>query len=134
MRPYELGDLGGHSSFLVGAAKGSKLGPYAFRFCSAHRPSVPVPEFVLNKLSVQCTGKAPGDLVFPGSEGGYLPRPKSSNGWFTRAVKAAMVQAITPHDLRHTCASLAVAAGVHISAGGGTRTLLAPKVRAPEWL
>jgi integrase len=78
--------------------------------------SVPVPEFVLNELSAQCKGKAPGDLVFGGRHGGYLPRPKSSNGWFTRAVKAAKVQAITPHDLRHTCASLAVSAGVNVLA------------------
>jgi integrase len=78
--------------------------------------SVPVPEFVLNELSVQCAGKAPGDLVFDGRNGGYLPRPKSSNGWFTRAVKAAGVQKVTPHDLRHTCASLAVSAGVNVLA------------------
>lgn len=78
--------------------------------------SVPVPEFVLNELSAQCAGKAAGDLVFPGHDGGYLPRPKSSNGWFTRAVKAAQVQPITPHDLRHTCASLAVSAGVNVLA------------------
>lgn len=78
--------------------------------------SVPVPVFVLNALSVQCKDKAPGDLVFAGRDGGYLPRPKSSNGWFTRAVKAAQVQAITPHDLRHTCASLAVSAGVNVLA------------------
>lgn len=78
--------------------------------------SVPVPEFVLNELSVQCAEKAPTDLVFPGRDGGYLPRPKSSNGWFLRAVTAAKVQAITPHDLRHTCASLSVAAGVNVLA------------------
>ena len=78
--------------------------------------SVPVPEFVLDALSTQCGGKAPGDLVFAGSAGGYLPRPKSANGWFTRAVRAAGVQAITPHDLRHTCASLAVSAGVNVLA------------------
>ncbi len=75
-----------------------------------------MPVFVLNALSVQCKDKAPGDLVFAGRDGGYLPRPKSSNGWFTRAVKAAKVQAITPHDLRHTCASLAVSAGVNVLA------------------
>lgn len=78
--------------------------------------SVPVPQFVLDELSVQCMGKAPGDLVFPGPGGGYLPRPKSSNGWFMRAVKAAGVQTVTPHDLRHTCASLAVSAGVNVLA------------------
>lgn len=78
--------------------------------------SVPVPEFVLNELSVQCGGKAPGDLVFPAKGGGYLQRPKSATGWFQAAVKAAGVQPITPHDLRHTCASLAVSAGVNVLA------------------
>jgi hypothetical protein len=56
-------------------------------------------QFVLEELSLQCRGKAPDDLVF-GDGKHYLPRPKSSNGWFTRAAKAAEVQAITPHDLR----------------------------------
>jgi integrase len=78
--------------------------------------SVPVPTFVLDELSVQCQGKAPGDLVFSGPDGGYLPRPKSSGGWFAAAVKRAGVQAITPHDLRHSCASLAISAGVNVLA------------------
>jgi integrase len=78
--------------------------------------SVPVPAFVLDELSAQCRGKTPGDLVFPARGGGYLPRPKSSNGWFIRAVRETGVQAITPHDLRHTCASLAVSAGVNVLA------------------
>jgi integrase len=77
--------------------------------------SVPVPQFVLDELSVQCAGKASGDLLFSG-RGGYLQRPKSSTGWFQAAVKKAKVQAITPHDLRHTCASLSVSAGVNVLA------------------
>jgi len=78
--------------------------------------SVPVPSFVLAELSKQCKGKALDDLVFPGRDGGYLPRPKSSGGWFASAVKRAGVQAITPHDLRHTASSLAVSAGVNVLA------------------
>ncbi len=78
--------------------------------------SVPVPAFLLDALSVQCRDKGPGDLVFGGAEGGYLPRPKSNGGWFTSAVKRAGVQTITPHDLRHTCASLAVSAGANVLA------------------
>ena len=74
--------------------------------------SVPVPGFVLDALSVQCAGKGPGELVFPGPDGAYLPRPKSNGGWFSSAVARAGVQDITPHDLRHTCVSLAVSAGV----------------------
>jgi integrase len=47
---------------------------------------------------------------------GYLPRPKSDGGWFAGAVQRAKVQKITPHDLRHTCASLAISAGVNVLA------------------
>jgi integrase len=54
--------------------------------------------------------------VAPGPGGGYLPRPKSQTGWFTAAVKRSGVQKITPHDLRHTCASLVVSAGVNVLA------------------
>ncbi|MDT5371457.1 MAG: hypothetical protein QOC62_5888 [Mycobacterium sp.] len=87
----------------VGPTKGRKI------------RSVPVPEFVLDELSVQCAGKAPGDLVFSGRNGRYLLRP-STGGWFRTAVERAGVQTITPHDLRHTCASLAVSAGVNVLA------------------
>jgi len=77
--------------------------------------SVPLPPFLLDVLSVQCRGKDPGELIF-GDGGAYLPRPKSDGGWFASAVKRAGVQAITPHDLRHTCASLAVSAGANVLA------------------
>jgi integrase len=76
--------------------------------------SVPVPAFVLEELSLLCQGKSAQDLVFTGPRGGYLPQPKTSSGWLEAAVKRAGVQRITPHDLRHTCASLAVSAGVNV--------------------
>lgn len=78
--------------------------------------SVPVPEFVLAELAPLCADKGPKDLVFPGPDGGYLPRPKSQRGWFAGAVARAKVQKITPHDLRHTAASLAISAGVNVLA------------------
>lgn len=79
---------------------------------------VPVPRFVLDELAKLCEDKAADDLVFPHPDDPekYLPRPKSVDGWFTAAVKRAGVQDITPHDLRHTCASLAVSAGVNVLA------------------
>nr|WP_256251236.1 site-specific integrase [Mycobacterium malmoense] len=77
--------------------------------------SVPVPQFVLDELAVQCEGRELDDLVF-GDGTTYLPRPKSSTGWFQAAVKKAKVQPISPHDLRHSCASLAVSAGVNVLA------------------
>lgn len=78
--------------------------------------SVPVPSFVLDEVSPLCADKSAGDLVFPGPHGKYLPRPKSTRGWFSGAVGRAKVQKITPHDLRHTAASLAVSAGVNVLA------------------
>jgi integrase len=78
--------------------------------------SVPVPAFVLEELSPLCKDKRGADLVFPGPDGGYLHRPKTQTGWFQAAVGRAGVQHITPHDLRHTCASLAVSAGVNVLA------------------
>jgi integrase len=77
--------------------------------------SVPVPAFVLDELSRQCKGKAQSALVF-GNGTDYLRRPKP-DGWFAWAVhRAGIRDAITPHDLRHTCASLAVSAGANVSA------------------
>ncbi|SNS55116.1 Phage integrase family protein [Rhodococcoides kyotonense] len=78
--------------------------------------SVPVPQFILDELAQQCEGKSLDGLVFPGPDGRYLPRPKSDGGWFVGAVKRSGVQKITPHDLRHTTASLAVSAGVNVLA------------------
>jgi integrase len=77
--------------------------------------SVPVPQFVLDQLAVQCEGRELDDLVF-GDGTTYLPRPKSVGGWFAGAVKRAKVQKITPHDLRHTCASIAISSGVNVLA------------------
>lgn len=82
---------------------------------SRNARSVPVPQFVLERLSEQCRGRALTDLVFGDGEH-YLPRPKSARGWFAGAVTRAEVQAITPHDLRHTCASLAISAGANVLA------------------
>ncbi|MFH5231489.1 tyrosine-type recombinase/integrase [Antrihabitans spumae] len=81
---------------------------------SRKQRAVPVPEFVLSELSLRCAGKNLDDLVFPGPNGEYLPRPKSVGGWFVGAVKRAGVQKITPHDLRHSCASLSISAGVNV--------------------
>jgi integrase len=77
--------------------------------------SVPVPQFVLDELAMQCEGRSLDGLVF-GDAGAYLPRPKSNGGWFAGAVKRAKVQKITPHDLRHSCASIAISSGVNVLA------------------
>lgn len=76
---------------------------------------VPVPKFLMAELKKQIKDRGPDDLVF-GDGQKYVPRPKSNGGWFVGAVKRAMVQRITPHDLRHTAASLAISSGANVLA------------------
>lgn len=76
---------------------------------------VPVPKFLMAEIKTAISGRSADDLVF-GNGKDYLPRPKSDGGWFAGAVKRAKVQRITPHDLRHTAASLAVSAGANVLA------------------
>ena len=79
--------------------------------------TVPAAASVLSRLAARCDGRSASDLLFPARVGGYLKRPSyDSTGWFNRAVERAQVQTITPHDLRHTCASLAVSAGANVLA------------------
>lgn len=80
-----------------------------------HR-SVPLPEFLLPYLARQCEGKGRDELLFPDDDGGHLKSPHPESGWFGKAVAASGVPRVTPHDLRHTAASLAVSAGANVKA------------------
>lgn len=86
---------------------------------SHKRRSVPFPQSLAVPLARLCEDKSADDLVFADSLGGYLRRTRtnqSSRGWFTQAVRRADVPMLTPHDLRHTAASLAVQAGANVKA------------------
>lgn len=86
---------------------------------SHKKRSVPFPAFLADSLADQMVGKGPGDLLFPGEDGSYLRRTgtsQTSNGWFINAVKRADLPRMTPHDLRHTAASLAISAGANVKA------------------
>ncbi|MFH5230281.1 tyrosine-type recombinase/integrase [Antrihabitans spumae] len=78
--------------------------------------SVPIPDFLVVELARECEGRARDDLVFPGRDGEHLRRSVSFTGWFTKAVEKSGIPRVTPHDLRHTAASLAVSAGVNVKA------------------
>jgi len=89
---------------IVGTPKGHK------------RRTVPLPAFLVPYLARQCENKGAADLVFSDENGNHLRRPHTKSGWFDKAVTAAGVPRVTPHDLRHTSASLAVSAGVNVKA------------------
>ena len=83
--------------------------------------SVPFPAFLAEDLAARCHGKAVDDLVFTAPKGG----PLMSRNWRLRTFTPAMVKLraahpslprLTPHDLRHTAASLAISAGANVKA------------------
>lgn len=81
---------------------------------------VPMLDFVAQKLRALCDGKGQDAYVF-GDGVTPLSYPHATSGWFAKAVKAAQAEdetfpRITPHDLRHTAASLAVSAGANVTA------------------
>lgn len=77
--------------------------------------TVAVPGFVAELLAAQCVGKSMDDLVFTAPRSGeWIRRPSINTSWFRAAAEACGVVGITPHDLRHTAASLAVQSGANV--------------------
>ena len=70
--------------------------------------SVPIPRFLADELQVHCAAKSPDDLVFTAPDGGVLRNRNARRAWFDRAAAAIGEPGLTPHELRHTAASLAV--------------------------
>lgn len=82
--------------------------------------SVPFPEFLALPLAQLAEGKGREALLF-GDGTNHVLLPASRNGWFTAAVRAsqaadATFPRVTPHDLRHTAAALAISAGANVKA------------------
>jgi integrase len=91
------------------------------------RRSVPLPKFLIAPLSRECEGKKRTDPVFTAPKGGTL----RLNSWRSRTWNTAIdtlrglddegvahtdYPYATPHDLRHTAASLAISAGANVLA------------------
>lgn len=85
------------------------------------RRSVPFPAVLADELSALMVGKDRDGLVFTDQRGGVL---RNSN-WRARVFQPAVEKcqksadsfpSITPHDLRHTAASLAISAGANVKA------------------
>ncbi|WP_154096236.1 tyrosine-type recombinase/integrase [Microbacterium testaceum] len=100
------------------------------------RRTVVYPPFLDAAMAHAVMRKRPDELVFPAETGGYLRPGNSQSGWFAGACKRARVAdashaaesrargegmrsimpRVTPHDLRHTAASLAISAGANVKA------------------
>jgi integrase len=74
---------------------------------------VPIPQFVADELADAIRDRDPSEYLFPGPDGAAM-----TIGWFrVRFDKAAAkvgLENVTPHNLRHTAGSLALASGASV--------------------
>jgi integrase len=80
------------------------------------RRSVPIPRFLVDELAAHIAGKRRNELVFMAPGGGPLRNTNFRSRVFHPAAASVGLAGVTPHDLRHTAASLAVAAGANVKA------------------
>ena len=76
--------------------------------------TVPLPRFLAEQITASFVGKGPDDLVFEGTRGGVLRNGNFNRRTFGPASIAIGEPDLTPHGLRHTAASLAIAAGGNV--------------------
>lgn len=75
--------------------------------------SVPIPEFVLDLLEPRLKLDADA-ILFPAPEGGRLYNENFRKNFWQPALAKAGLKPMRIHELRHTCASLAVQAGATV--------------------
>lgn len=83
--------------------------------------SVPFPAVLADALSALMIGKGRDDLVYTDMRGGVLRNSNWRARVFAPAVAACQkadksFPSISPHDLRHSAASLAISAGANVKA------------------
>ncbi len=80
------------------------------------RRSVPVPAFLAEEIAAACRGRGRGELLFPAPSGSWLRNRNARKAWIDEAAAAIGEAGLTPHELRHTAASIAVSAGANVLA------------------
>ena len=100
------------------------------------RRSVIYPAFLDAAVREAIGGRRADELLWPAEGGGYLRPGNAVSGWFSSAGKRVRAEdeiaavlarekgeddrgimpRVTPHDLRHTAASLAISAGANVKA------------------
>jgi integrase len=81
-----------------------------------HARSVPVPNFLVDQLAQVVNGLPADALVFTTWRGKPLRNLNFRRDVFDKAAEDAGLSGLTPHELRHTAASLAVSAGANVKA------------------
>ena len=97
-----------------GGGRGPRQGRSSARRRTTRAGECPIPRFMIDDLAALVAGRDPDDFVFTAPLGGVLRLRNFRRAGFEPAVKAAGLSGITPHSLRHTAASLAIAAGANV--------------------
>jgi len=94
-----------HGQYVVGTLKSNK------------NRTIALPVFVTDTLAVTAAGKGREDLLWPPRTGGYLSSPHKGFWYYTALARCQAADPtfprVTPHDLRHTAASLAISSGAN---------------------
>jgi len=75
---------------------------------------VGLPQFLAERIAIHIEGRGPDDLVFTSPLGETLRAGNFRRDVFAPAVLATGLDGLVPHGLRHTAASLAIAAGADV--------------------
>jgi integrase len=78
------------------------------------RREISLPPFLVEELGAHITGKSADHLVFTNSHGTPLRSQHFQRVTLNQACEAIGLPRITPHELRHTAASLAIASGANV--------------------
>jgi integrase len=78
--------------------------------------SIPVPASLLAELKTHVDGEEAGSPAFAAARGGWLRGRVIRHGWFDVAAEMIGQDGPTPHEMRHTAASLAISAGANVRA------------------
>jgi integrase len=79
--------------------------------------SIPIPQFLCQPLARQIVDRQPDEPVFYGIRTKtWLRNHVFRVGWFDEAAAKVGLEGLTPHELRHTAASLAISAGANVKA------------------
>lgn len=77
--------------------------------------TIPLPVSTLGLLSPILDGKGSSDWLFTGKNGGVLEYGHFRRAVFSKAAAGLGLDDVTPHSLRHTCASLLISLGAPIT-------------------
>jgi integrase len=108
-------DLGGRITIHVNQAVADLNGTLVVSTLKSHqRRWVDVPAVLEAELLARVDGRPDDALVFRSRSGGPLRVGNFRRDWFDKAAAAIGLPGLTPHELRHTAATLAIESGASV--------------------